>query len=162
MLLDNPLASVWLTPCLNLMSRILNILCKHKAHRINLELYGDIVINHFRQLWSVIVVTGTKKICTVQNSSKRVEVLGILFQQLKNVSLVETISLKNMQLDALAPIDFVMSVQRHNRTENSQPSKWMEHSNLVAAKLVNLSMRFEGHRMQQAQYRSFEIYQCFF
>ena len=34
---------------LNLMSTIL-YLYKYKAHRINLELCGDIVINHFRQL----------------------------------------------------------------------------------------------------------------
>ena len=58
MLLDNPSASVWLiTPGLNLMSRI--FLCKHKAHQINLELCGDIDINHFRQVWSVIIFTGT-------------------------------------------------------------------------------------------------------
>ena len=85
------------------------------------------------------------------------------FQQLRNLTLVATLSLQNMQLDDLSPIDFVESVQRHNRTENSQPSKRMEHSNWVAAKWVNLSMPFEGHRMQQAQYRSFKIYQaCFF
>ena len=58
MLLDSPSASVWLSPSLNLMSTIL-YLCKHKAHRINLELCGNIVINHFRQLWSLIIVTRT-------------------------------------------------------------------------------------------------------
>ena len=82
------------------------------------------------------------------------------FSTVKNLSIVATISLKNMQLDALTPIHFVELEQRHNRTENSQPSKRMEHSNLVTAKRVNLSMPFEGHRMQQAQRRSSEIYQA--
>ena len=81
MLLDNPSASVWLTPGLNLMSTIL-YLCKGKAHRINLELCGDIVINHFRQLWSVIIVTGTPNMYR-KIFSKRVELLNIPFQQLK-------------------------------------------------------------------------------
>ena len=73
-----------------------------------------------------------------------------------------TNSLQNMQLDALDPIHFVESVQRHNRTENSQPSKWMEFLKLVAAKRKILSMPFKGHRMQQTQHRSYEIYQAFF
>ena len=67
MLLDNPSAAVWLTPGWNLMSTIIiilfnNNLCKYKAHRINQELCGDIVINHFRQLWSVIILTGTPNV----------------------------------------------------------------------------------------------------
>ena len=37
-------------------------LCKHNAHRISLELRVDIVNNHFKQLWSVIIVTGTSNI----------------------------------------------------------------------------------------------------
>ena len=41
------------------------------------------------------------------------------------------------------------------------PFKEMEHSDLVAAKWINLSMPFEGHQMHQAQQLSFEIYQVY-
>ena len=139
MLLGNLSTPLWLIPGLSLMLTIL-YLCKYKAHRINPELCGNIVINNFRQLWSVIILTGTQ-ICTVQYSSKRVELLEIPFQQLNNLSLVVTISLQNTQLDALAQSHFLESVQQRNSTETNQPSQRMARSNLVDAYRVNLSMR---------------------
>ena len=159
MLLDNPATSVWLTPCFNLMSTKL-YLCKHKAHRNNLELCGDIVINNFRQLWFVIIVTGTpnmyrskffKASRNARHSFSTVE---------KCVSRANNIFAK-YAIGCCRPNSFCWVGTAPQRIENSQPSKWMAHSNSVAAKWVNLSKPFEGHRMQQAQHRSFEIYQTY-
>ena len=89
--------------------------------------------------------------CTVQNSSKRLELLGILFQQLKNMSLVATISLNNMQLDTPAQLILLTqySATTELRTVSLQGEWTFKFGGGKTGKFINA---FDGHRMQQAQH----------